>query len=265
MTEVTTPKQIARKTRDLNQLSNNVIDYFIDRAISAGPLGNVLPVSTDEAVNVVRTPLSTLYCMNIEAQTLLAPTTVATGLSIAGDLTDANGFDIALNEPNQERARFVYEVGAEPVGHFLEAQFTVGDVSGVGELLLGFRKLGADAKAISSYSDYAYVGLAGADLQSQTRLNTGTASDVDSTSDVADGVALVLRVEVDTAGNVTFLTNINPDDDSVDSTGKLYGLKVSQDFQFDDGDSIVPNIRFIHDSDVCDTLVMNYLKAGYLN
>lgn len=265
MTEVTTIKQVDRKTRDLNRLSSNVIDYFVDRAVAAGPLGNVLPVSTDALTNVVTTPNSRLYCRNIAAQTLLAPTTVATGLSIAGDQTAADGFDIGLNEPNQARSRFVFEIGAEEVGFFAEAQFTVADVSGVAELLLGFRKLGASAAAISSYSDYAYVGIDGTAIISNTRLNTGTTSLVDSTSDVADGVAIVLRVEVTTDGKTKFYTNVNPADDSVATDGSLYGLKVDQDFQFDDGDLVVPNIRFIQDTDLCDTLVMNYLKCGYLN
>jgi len=36
-----------------------------------------------------------------------------------------------LNEPNQADSRFVFEIGAEPVGFYLEAKFTIADVSGV--------------------------------------------------------------------------------------------------------------------------------------
>lgn len=264
MTEVANIKQVGRKTRDLNRLSSNVEEYFVDRAIAMWPLGNVLPVSTDALTNVVKVWDATLYARNINAQTLLAPTTVATGLSIAGDLTATDGFDIGLNEPNQARARHVFKVDSEAAGFFIEAQFTVADVSGVAELLIGFRKLGASAAAISSYTDYAYVGINGASIYSRTRLNNGTASAVDSTSTVADGVAIVLRVDVSKNGVTKFWTNVSPTDWSV-STTQMYGLKVDQDFKFDTEDLLVPNIRFIHDTDVCDTLVMNYLKCGYLN
>lgn len=241
-------------------------DNFTDIAIAAGPLGNVLPVATDALTNFVRTPLSTLYCRNINAQTLLAPTSVATGLSIAGDLTATDGFDIGLNAANQADSRFVFTIGSEPVGFFVEAWFTVADVSGVAELLLGFRKLGASAAARSSYSDYAYVGLVGSAIDTITRLNTGTEAVVDSTTDLADTNQIKLRVEVSSTGIVQFFTNYDPVAGALNTTlGKWFAPKVSQTFTFDDTDNVVPNIRFIHDTDVVDTLVMNYLKCGYLN
>jgi hypothetical protein len=228
-------------------------------------LGNVLPVSTDALTNFVRTPLSTLYCRNIAAQTLLAPTTVATGLSIAGDQTAADGFDIGLNPANQADARFVFTIGSEPVGFYIEGRFTLGDVSGIAELLIGFRKLGASAAARSSYTDYAYAAIVGSAIDTITRLNTGTESVVDSTNDVADTNAITLRVEVTSDGKVSFFTSYDPVAGALDTSGKLYSPKVSQTFTFDDGDMVVPNIRFIQDTDLCDTLVMNYLKCGYLN
>lgn len=258
-------KQVDRKTRDLNMSASQLIDYFTDRAFAMWPLGNVLPVSTDALTNVVRTPNSNLYCRNINAQTLLAPTTVATGLSIAGDLTATDGFDIGLNEPNQANSRFVFTVGSEPVGFYIEARFTIADVSGVAELLLGFRKLGASAAARSSYTDYAYAAIIGSAIETATRLNSGSEALVDSTNDIADTNAITLRVEVDSAGKVSFFTSYDLVAGALDTSGKLYAPKVSQTFTFDSGDMVVPNIRFIHDTDVVDTLVMNYLKCGYLN
>jgi hypothetical protein len=77
MTELTL-KQSARKTRDLNMEASRLFDNFTDRIIGAGTLGNVLPVTTDTATNVIRTPLSSLYCTNIGTQTLLCPTNATT-------------------------------------------------------------------------------------------------------------------------------------------------------------------------------------------
>jgi hypothetical protein len=75
MTELTL-KQSARKTRDFNMEASRLFDNFTDRIIGAGTLGNVLPVTT--ATNVIRTPLSSLYCTNIGTQTLLCPTNATT-------------------------------------------------------------------------------------------------------------------------------------------------------------------------------------------
>jgi len=131
--------------------------------------------------------------------------------------------------------------------------------------VLGFRKLAAAAKVRTTYTDYAYAAIIGATIRSASKLNNAAEVLIDSTDVIADGNAITLRVEVTTDGKATFLTSYNPELDVLDTTGKLYGMKVSQTYTFDSGDLIVPNIRFIHGADVCDTLVMNSLSCGYLN
>lgn len=154
-------KQVSRKDRDLNSLNSNFYDNFTDRVMSAGPLGNILPVVTDAMTNVLRTPMSTLYSTNIAAQALFAPTnaTLGTGLDIAGDATASDGFELNLQEPTWTTGRFRFTIGSEPVGFFIEAKFTVADVSGAAELLIGFHEVSAVKPARATYTDYALIGL----------------------------------------------------------------------------------------------------------
>lgn len=243
--------------RKLSRLSSNVEDYFQDYAISSGPLGNVLPVATDALCNVVRTPLSTLYCNNINAQTLLCPTVGATGISIAGDLTNTDGFDITLQPKAQTDARFIYTIGTDKP-FFIEAQFTVSDVSGVGELLIGFRKNEAYAAARATYADYFGIGLIGAKVELVSQVAGGGETITDTTMTVADAGVCTFRMEVDTNGVAKVFVK------KASTVTTFVVPTVSLDYTFTSALNVVPFIRFIHGADVCDTLVMNSLKAGYL-
>lgn len=101
----------------------------------------------------------------------MAPVSATTGLEIGGDQTNGDGFEINLQNPNNSDAKFLFTSGSEPVGFYIEAQFTVADVSGAAELLVGFRKNAAVAPARATYTDYALIGLVGAKLEIATDLN----------------------------------------------------------------------------------------------
>lgn len=260
MTELTL-NQVDRKTRELNQESSYLCDNFTDRCMSAGPLGNVLPVVTDTATNVIRTPKSTIYSTNIAEQTLICPVHVATGLNIAGDQTASDGFELTFQEPGQTDARFIFTIGSEPVGFFIDALITVADVSGAAELLIGFRKNATVEAARATYTDYALIGLVQADIKIATDLNDAGETLTDTTMNASDTVQFRLRVEVDVDGNVIY---------KVANTAALVasGLidpTVSAEYTFDDGDTVVPCIRILQHSDLTGTAVINKLEIGYLN
>jgi hypothetical protein len=69
---------------------------------------------------------------------------------------------------------------------------------------------------------------------------------------------MTVRVEVTSAGVVSYQVAIS-------STDTLWVPTVSKDFTFDTDDVIVPCIRFLHGSDVAGSVIMTYLKCGYLN
>lgn len=257
MTELTL-NQIDRKTRELNMESSYLFDNFTDRIIARGPLGNVLPVATDATTNVISTPKSILYCTNIQEQLLLCPTNVATGLNIGGDQANGDGFEIRFQEPAQADARFLFVIDSEPVGFFIEATFTVADISGVAELLVGFVKNDAYQAVRTVYTDYALIGCIGADIKIATDLNDAGETLTDTTENVADAGQVTLRVEVDSYGNVTYKC-------ANSATAVLDTPTVTLDYTFDTGDTVVPVIRFLNDSDVAGTVVLNSLECGYLN
>jgi len=260
MTELTL-KQTSRKSRDLNREASYLFDNFTDRIIGVGTLGNVLPVSTDTATNCIRTPQSTLYCTNIATQTLLCPTNAATGLDIAGDQTASDGFEINFQEPGQTDARFLFTIGSEPVGFFMEALVTVADVSGAAELLFGFRKNATVEAARATYTDYALIGLIRSDIEIATDLDNAGETLTDTTMDASDTIQCKFRIEVDSDGNVTY---------KVANTAALVASgaitpTVSADYTFNSGDVVVPCIRLIQHADLTGTCVINSLEIGYLN
>jgi hypothetical protein len=257
MTE-NTLKQVSRASRDLNLAASHCLEYFQDYVVSMAAAGNALPVATDATTNVVTTPKTVLYATNIETQTLLAPVSAATGLEIGGDQTNGDGFEINLQNPGNTDGKFLFTVGTEPVGFFIEGQFTVADVSGAAELLIGFRKNEAFAKARATYTDYALIGLTGADIKIATDLNNAGEVLTDTTENAADAGTFTFRVEVTSDGKVSYQV-------ANSSTDTLGTPTVSKDFTFDSTDVLVPVIRFMHGADVAGSVVMNYLKCGYLN
>lgn len=250
--------QVDRKTRALNLASNHCDELFQDYVVAMAAAGNALPVETDTATNVVTTPKTVLYATNIGTQTLLAPKSAATGLEIGGDQTSWDGFEINLQNPGNTDAKFLFTAWSEPVGFYIEAQFSVADVSWVWELLIGFKKNETVAAARSTYTDYACIGLVWAKIETATDLNNAWETLVDSTQTVADAGIVTLRVEVDSDRKVHF-TCANS------ATASMASPTVSQEFTFDSSDVLVPFIRFLHTTDVAWSVIMRYLKCWYLN
>jgi len=252
-----TMPQTSRATRSLNLKASFCDEQFQDYAVAFAAAGNALPVETDAATNVVQTLKTTLYATNIGTQTLLAPKVVSTGLSLAGDQTNGDGFELTLQNPGNTDAKFLFTVGSEPVGFFLEAKMTVADVSWAIELLAGFRKNGAVTPARATYSDYAFIGLTGADIKIATDLDDAGEVLTDTTENLADTGEITVRIEVQTDGKVTYLL-------ANSTTDTLNAPTVFKDFQFNTGDVIVPAIRMLNGSDLADAVVLNSLKCGYL-
>lgn len=251
-------KQTSRKDRDLNLASSSCIELFQDYVVSMAAAGNALPVATDATTNVVTTPKTVLYATNINAQTLLAPVSSATGLEIGGDQTAGDGFEIGLNYPGNTDAKFNFKAGSEPVGFFVQAEITVADVSGAAELLLGFRKSAAHANARATYTDYALMGLIGTDIKMVSKLNDATEVVVDSTQNGTDTEKLTLRVEVGSDRKVRY--SVAPT-----AASAIANPTVTTEYTFDADDVIVPTLRLIQHADLTGSVVVNSLKCGYLN
>lgn len=214
-------------------------EEFKTRVLALGSAQNVLPTGGSGDVNLLMTPNTIIEAYNIGAQTLLCPVVeVDEGLNLQGDNTNGEGFE--LNFGTGTRASKQYVVGTDRVK--LSVTFKIEDVSGVTEALVGFRKLAANEQAVTSYTDYAFITVTAGDIDTRTRLNTGTAVDTDSTDNRTDGQTKTLSVEVAQNGAVAFYI------DDVTPT-------VTQEFTFDDGDIIIPFIRGVQATDLSETRV----------
>lgn len=254
MTKLSTV-QTARKVQMIaNQLQVNELyndfksEYFVGMAES----GKALPASTDAVVNIIQFKDGTqLKVRNINAQTLLVPAPSNSGLNIAGDQTATDGWELSPTYAGNTNDPFVFTVGTD-APFYIKGTLNVADVSGTAECLFGFRKNAAFQAALSSYTDYAVMNLNAGNVYTQTRLNTGTASDVDSTVNVADGVSVTFEIRVNQFGVVEFL--VDGETPTVD-----------QDFTFDDGDVVIPFFRLIQDTDLTGDVFLSNVEIGYLD
>lgn len=92
---------------------------------------------------------------------------------------------------------------------FIECKFKVTTDNLVTELFIGFRKQGVYTPTLSSYSDFATIGIHGvnspAKIQIQTQLASGGVTVTDTTNTWASGATHILRVNVSSTGVVTYL------------------------------------------------------------
>ena len=171
---------------------------------------------------------------NIGTQTILVPNIATLGLDIARDLTDNEGTE--FSQGITAASRQAYTIGTDGPFH-LKVTVNAVDVAGVDPLVVGFRKLEAYNSTFTSYTDFASIGIVGANnpakLQLVTNLNTGGAVTTDTTDTVADTVNVILEVIVSAAGVVTYTI----DGDAPSTTAA---------FTFDSTDVVVPFISFTH-------------------
>lgn len=177
-------------------------------------------------------------------QTLL-PAIVASGLDIGADQTATEGWEIASHCFGASGRPFV--VGNSPAFYF-KATITLADVSGVAHMLIGFRRAAAVQATYTDYADYASIGAIAGAIYLKTG-NDGTDVSTDTTDTWADTATKELAVYVSATGVVTYTIN---------GTAPT----TTAAFTFDDGDPVVPFVRFLHDTDLCDTVVIGEWEVG---
>jgi len=243
--------RIARQMQE-----NYMIENFKNLPMGSLISGKGIPVVTDATYNLLYVGASVLYTWNINAQALIIPAYNANGLDISMDQTAGDGIEISPAYGVNANTRFGFVIDTAPKGFFVRAKISVSDVSDVAELSVGFRKNATAANALSSHTDYALLQLIAGDIKTETRLNTGTASTVDTTLNWADAGTYTLRVDVAVNGKTTF--TVLDSNDVVVSTGF-----VSQDFQFDTGDTVIPCIRQILGTDGTCSIILKEFECGY--
>lgn len=186
-------------------------------------------------------------------QTIIAPRMVdPNGLLISGDLTASEGYEIGFGA-NRSNSRHVYTIGTS-AAFFFEVELEVADVTGGEPYMIGFRKVEAYNATLTSYTDYSLIGLdnitSPGNICLKTELNSGGTTNTNTTDAWADNATHILRVNVDAAGNTTYL---------IDGVAP----SVTAAFQFDNGDQIAPIIRITHGAAAPGAVYIKSMKIGY--
>lgn len=222
-------------------------DFQVNPVTSAVGGGAATGVAGDN--NVLFTAFGQYEWNVIGTQTILAPKLDAFGLNLVQDNTAGDGIELCMGQTAISPMAFT--VG-EDAAFFLEAQFKIQDVSGINPLIIGFRKVQAFNATLSSYTDFAVIGVVGtaAKIQTETQLNTGGVTTTDSTETASDGATIQLKVKVDANGAVTYEYNYEEP-------------TVVAAFSFDSGDVVIPFIRSVEAADITTQASCNFLQCGF--
>jgi|TARA_Y100000310_G_scaffold222159_1_gene223829 hypothetical protein len=200
---------------------------------------SVVAVATDNAVNQWTFGNgATLTCLNTEANTDIVPDKDAVGLIPPLDEAANDGIEIygcntaALTIDNSDGS---FTIGTDPAFE-ISVKFDLVTVANFDVCAVGFRKQEASIAEIladeeindgSGYTDCAFLNVNLGNIDTVTRLNSGTGVSTDSTDNWSDGDTKTLTVKVSAAGVVTFF---------IDGTAPT----TTQAFTFDDTDVVVP-------------------------
>lgn len=179
-------------------------------------------------------------------QTISAPVRSATGLNVGMDQTENDGVEVTQGILANSRSAFV--VGTSKP-FCLKVKFTIPDVSGTDDCLVGFRLAEAYQADVDDYNDMAALNVVSGDIEIHTILNDATTGETDTTDDWANTETHTLEIYVDSNGVTTF--KIDGEAPSTTAT-----------FTFDDGDTVVPFFYFLHDSDKADALTLVSWECG---
>lgn len=185
----------------------------------------------------------------IVAQTLTGPAWADPGMNIAMDQTDGDGVEFSTGVGAGNPRQFV--IGTDPA-FFCRVRFSIADVSGLGEMAVGFREREAYAAAIDNYTDMAAINVQAGTINLETILNNAATVTTDTTQDWADTETHTLAVFVSAAGVVTYQI-----DDAAPTATAAY--------TFANTLSVIPFIHMLQASDLGGAVVILEWEFGHQN
>ena len=206
-----------------------------------------IPLVSDAGINELTTADGNRFDIRLEQAFAGSAPQVAPGsygclLGLDAADNDGIGMDLGYGAASAEVAhtRGAFVIGTD-AAFFLRVKLMIADVSDADQVAVGFVKGGWAADGlIATYTDSALLNVDNGDVKLYTRLNSGTAGNVDSTDDVIDHAAdtanaVTLEVRVSSSGVVKYL--IDGQAPTVDVTG----------FQFDTGDTVNAQLSVLTD------------------
>lgn len=172
------------------------------------------------------------------------------GLNLAPDATSTHGVEYNTGTTPQNNYAFLIDTsGNTTPGFFTKANLITPTANGA-TIQLGFRKLGANNAALSSYTDFVTIGTIAGEFETQTQLATGGVITTDTTQAAVNATAFEIAIKVDSMGNVTYELN-----------GQSPTVTIP--YQFQNGITVMPFLRIIQNSTTTASVSCNYFECGY--
>jgi hypothetical protein len=224
--------------------SKGIAAFEFDGTASSGTAGAVDILYTGAGHRFISVPLGA-------GQTITVPTMAAGGLDITGDQADNEGFDIFAGVLGASGRPMI--PGTDPAFYFC-ATLTVTDVSDTDELFVGWRKPEVVQATDADFDTYAQIGIIASAATAAIKITTeddgGGATTTDTTDTWADAATKALCVNVSAAGVVTYTIN-------------GAAPTVTAAFTFDDGEPVIPTVRFLHAGAADCVPVLSRWEVGY--
>lgn len=206
---------------------------------------------TGDVLNYLYMPGGVIFgCEAIATQTIV-PDIVANGLDIAGDQTANDGYELWTNFLGATGVPFV--VGRDPA-FYARCKFQMSDVSGTDDFQFGFRRAEICRPAFDDYLDAFTLGCnTAADpmaIKIATIVNNAATVETDTTDTLADATEVDFKVLVSAAGVVTYTIN---------GAAPTATAAVT----IDDGDPVIPFIRFLQDTALVDDFTISEWEVGF--
>lgn len=228
------------------------------------------PTGTAGNVNLLIGDRNSFEYHIIGTQTILGPVRTSAGLNLCLDAENNDGIELTLGNEQPEgtvisnvagATRGTFVVGTDPAFAF-SFKFSLADVSGADEVMVGFRKAEAYQAVIEDdYDEMAAFNVMSGDINISTILNAGTTGNTDTTQNWLDTETHTLTVICDSKGALWG----TPRACYFEIDGAKPTTVPSSVFRFDSGEIVIPFFAYRHDSDVCDTIIAKEWESGLIH
>lgn len=198
--------------------------------------------------NVLVLPTTAFEYHILGTQTITAPVITANGLNM-GSMDQTANDGLELNHGVLSSQIPAFKVGTD-AAFFLRVRFSIADVSGTDDCLIGFRKVEANQAAVDDYADMAALNVIAGDINIETIVGGAATDTTDTTDNWADGETHELQVNVSAAGVVTYLI------DGVAPT-------TTAAYTFTDALTVMPFFYFLEDTDIAGAVNVSVWECGY--
>jgi hypothetical protein len=246
---------VINKYRYSDVINRRYWDKYFFSNMSVNPViskvGGGAAAGAGAETDVFNDTKSAFEYFNIVGNTNLGPKLDGSfGLNLATDATSTHGVEYNTGVTPQNNFTFLIDTsGNTTPAFFFRTQLQLATANGA-TVTFGFRKLAANNATLSSYTDFAAIGLVAGEFETQTQIATGGVITTDTTQAAVNATMFQLTVLVDSYGNVTYQINgVTP--------------VVTVAYQFQNGITVMPFLRITQNATTTATASCNYIECGF--